>query len=278
MEYYSTMARPRLPLPSGDQVSVIAPLARGFKVLSAFQLGDPPLRNQDIARRTGIPPSSVSRFTGSLVALGYLSYDPDNQTYSLAPSVLSFGQAFLGGIPLRYRLRPGMHDLADKFGAAVALGARNSLDMIYVECCKGQSPVPFRFDVGSSIPLLRSAMGWGYLAGLDQPAFERIMDEIMRADEDARPTLVRKIDQAREDVRTRGFCISMGTYESGVHTVGVPVFTRPGDMLYGLTCGAPAYHLSEEQLVNEIGPRLVWLARSVLQHEPPGADFSRSPA
>jgi DNA-binding IclR family transcriptional regulator len=94
----------------------------------------------------------------------------------------------------------------------------------------------------------------------------------------ARPTLVRKIDQAREDVRTRGFCISMGTYESGVHTVGVPVFTRPGDMLYGLTCGAPAYHLSEEQLVNEIGPRLVWLARSVLQHEPPGADFSRSPA
>src|SRR4051794_33163384 len=122
MKYYRCMARPRHPSPGGHQSPLIAPLARGLEVLSAFRSGDPPLRNQDIARRTGIPPSSVSRLTGSLVALGYLAYDPGNQTYGLTPSVLGFGQAFLGGIPLRYRLRPGMHDLADKFGASVAMG------------------------------------------------------------------------------------------------------------------------------------------------------------
>lgn len=272
------MARPRHRSPNAGQAPVIAPLARGFEVLNAFRPGDPPLRNQDIARRTGIPPSSVSRLTGSLVALGYLSYDADGQTYRLSPSVLSFGLAFLSGIPLRYRLRPGMHELAEKFGAAVALGMRNGREMIYVECCKGQSPVPFRFDVGSSIPLTRSAMGWGYLAGLDQPAFERLMDRSKQIDTDLSPALVKKIEQARADVRRRGFCISMGAYESGVHTAGVPVFTRPGDMLYSLTCGAPAYHLSEEQLVQEIGPRLVWLSRSILEHMPAATDVSRSRA
>jgi len=263
------MARPRHLSSSTGQDPVIAPLARGFEVLSAFRPGDPPLRNQDIVRRTSIPPSSVSRLTGSLVALGYLSYDADSQSYRLTPSVLSFGLAFLSGIPLRYRLRPGMHELAEKFGASVALGMRNGHEMIYVECCKGQSPVPFRFDVGSSIPLTRSAMGWGYLAGLGQPAFEQLMDG---ADPDLSPALVKKIEQARADVRRRGFCISMGAFESGVHTAGVPVFTRPGDTLYSLTCGAPAYHLSEEQLMQEIGPRLVWLARSILEHMPATTD------
>ncbi|RDJ19938.1 IclR family transcriptional regulator [Bosea caraganae] len=268
MEYYLHMARPRHPSITGDQSPVIAPLARGFDVLRAFQSGDPPLRNQDIARRTGIPPSSVSRITGSLVALGYLVHDANMQAYSLTPAVLSFGQAFLGGIPLRYQLRPGMRDLADRYAASVALGARSGREMIYVECSKGQSPVPFRFDVGSAMPIMRSAMGWGYLAGLDEATFIRTMDQIRIADQELWPKLVRKIEQAREDVRTRGFCVSIGAFESGVHTVGVPAFTRPGEGVYGLICGAPAYSLSEEQLVTEIGPRLVWLARSVRQQEP----------
>jgi DNA-binding IclR family transcriptional regulator len=246
---------------------VIAPLARGLDILRAFQAGDPPLRNREIARRTGIPPSAVSRLTGSLVTLGYLNYDTASQTYCLTPAVLGFGQAFLGGIPLRFQLRAGMRDLADKYAASVALGARHGHEMIYVECSKGPAPVPFRFDVGSSLPISRSAMGWGYLAGLEGAAFVRMMDEIRRANPEDWPKVSAHIERARKEVRERGFCVSIGAYESGVHTVGIPVFTRPGGELYGLICGAPAYSLSEEQLVNEIGPRLVWLARSVRQRE-----------
>jgi len=271
MEYRNRMARPRLNPTIDSDSAVIAPLARGLEVLRAFQAGDPPLRNQEIARRTGIPPSSVSRLTGSLVALGYLGYDASSQAYSLTPAVLGFGQAFLGGISLRSQLRPGMRDLADKYAASVALGARHGREMVYVECSKGPAPVPFRFDVGSSLPIMRSAMGWGYLAGLDEPGFARTMDELRRAEQELSPRLVGHIERAREDVRVRGFCVSIGAFESGVHTVGVPVFTRPGDQVYGLICGAPAYSLSEEQLVNEIGPRLVWLARSVRQQEPSDA-------
>lgn len=259
------MPRPRRTTSPSEVNSVIGPLARGLQVLSAFRAGDPPLRNQDLASRTSIPPSSISRLTESLVTLGYLSYDASGQTYSLTPAVLTLGQAFVGGIQVRYRLRPGMNEIAGQFGASVSLGARNRREMIYVECCKGRAPVPFRFDVGSSLPLVRSAMGWSYLAGLDEATFYSTMDEIRLADPDTWRPLSRSIEKAREEVCSRGFCISMGVYETGVHTAGVPVFTRRGEPIFGLTCGAPAFHLSEEILVNEIGPRLVWLARSVLQ-------------
>ena len=268
MEYNRGMARPRLSQNIDAESVIIAPLARGLDVLKAFQAGDPPLRNRDIARRTGIPPSSVSRLTGSLVALGYLNYDAASQAYSLTPAVLCFGQAFLGGIPVRAQLRPGMRELADKYCASVALGVRQGREMVYIECSKGPSPVPFRFDIGSTLPVMRSAMGWGYLAGLDDGAFARAMDEICISDTNMWTTFVRNIERAREEVQTRGFCVSIGAFEPGVHTVGVPVFTRPGGAVYGMICGAPAYSLSKEQLVGEIGPRLVWLARSVRQQEP----------
>ena len=93
------MSRPRRALPGQENAPVIGSLARGLEVLGVFRPGDPPLRNQEIARRTGLPPSSVSRFTNSLVALGYLAYDMAAQTYCLTPSVLRFGQAYLSGLP-----------------------------------------------------------------------------------------------------------------------------------------------------------------------------------
>ncbi|MCW3474948.1 IclR family transcriptional regulator [Rhodovastum sp. RN2-1] len=265
------MARPRSNSPKNASFPVIAPLARGLDILRAYRSGDAALQNHEISRRTGIPPSSVSRLTGSLVALGYLSYDPAAQGYRLTPVVLTLSYAFLGGIPLRYRIRPSMQALADEARASVSLGARHQHNMIYLECCKGPSPVPFRFDVGSWLPLCRSAMGWAYLAGLDEADFAGAMDEIKLADEAAWQIARQKIERAREEVATHGFCVSIGEFESGVHTVGVPVRSRPGEPLYALNCGAPAYQLKAEQLVGEIGPRLVWLARSVVQDATPSS-------
>jgi DNA-binding IclR family transcriptional regulator len=263
------MARPRSNSPRNAAFPVIAPLARGLEILGAFQAGDAALHNQELSRRTGIPPSSVSRFTGSLVALGYLAYDAATQSYSLTPAVLTLSYAFLGGIPLRTRIRPSMQALADEVKASVSLGARHHRNMIYLECCKGPSPVPGRFDVGSWLPLGRSAMGWAYLAGLSEADFDRVMDDIKLADEDAWTAMRRNIETARHDVLTQGFCVSLGAFERGVHTVGVPVRTRSGEPLYALNCGAPAFQLDADQLIGEIGPRLVWLARSVLQDETP---------
>src|SRR5258708_9602332 len=107
------------------------------------------------------------------------------------------------------------------------------------------------------------------MAGLDEVAYDQAMDDIRMADDDTWKVARRKIERAGQEVATRGFCVSSGEFESGVHTVGVPVQSRPGDPLYALNCGAPAYQLDTEQLIDQIGPRLVWLARSVQQDAPP---------
>ena len=47
-------------------------LSRGLSVLRAFRPSDDGLGNAEIAARTGLPKSTVSRLTYTLQALGYL--------------------------------------------------------------------------------------------------------------------------------------------------------------------------------------------------------------
>src|ERR1700677_3401420 len=64
-------------------------LARGLELLSCFRHGDRMLGNQDLARRCGLPKSTVSRLTHTLTKLGYLVYIEESAKYSLGTETLS---------------------------------------------------------------------------------------------------------------------------------------------------------------------------------------------
>ena len=53
----------------------VTALSRGLEVLGCFRSGDKLLGNVDIARRCGLPKSTVSRLTYTLTRIGYLHYD-----------------------------------------------------------------------------------------------------------------------------------------------------------------------------------------------------------
>ena len=84
---------------SKDRLFVTA-LARGLAVLAAFRGGEPQLSNQDLASRTGLPKSTVSRLTYTLTQLGYLDQDPASGRYQLGLAVLELSAATLASFAL----------------------------------------------------------------------------------------------------------------------------------------------------------------------------------
>ncbi len=72
------MQPPPSPLPNCAAAAggrpVVAPFARALSVLSAFAPGERWLGNGDLVERTGLPASTVTRMTRTLVTLGYLRY------------------------------------------------------------------------------------------------------------------------------------------------------------------------------------------------------------
>lgn len=241
----------------------VTALARGLEVLRAFQPGDGALGNQEIAARTGLPKPTVSRLTHTLTRLGYLTHAPELEKYRLGAGVLALGYALLAGMDIRERARPLMQQLADATNAAVSLGMRDRLGMVYLETCRGPSAITLRLDVGSRIPLATTAMGRAFLAA--QPAAERarLLKEIERQDPKNAARMRRGLEQAVRQLGARGFVESIGDWQADVHAVGVPLVEPDGAVAFALTCGGAGFQLPQEKLEREIGPRLVALARTL---------------
>lgn len=250
------------PLASNDRRFVNA-LARGLDILRCYRPGEISLSNTEIARRTSIPKPTVSRLTYTLTQLGYLSYVSSLGQYRLAGGVLALGYAMLSNIEVRHIAQQAMQELAQDVGASVALAVRDRLEMIYVENCRTTARISLYLGVGSRIPLATTAIGKALLSITPESDYNYLMNHIRLSDEKNWPRIKRDIEQAQKDIQDRGFCITLGTWDSSIHSVGVPLLDIAGGQSMAFNCGGPSYLLPEDILINDIGPKLVNLVRQV---------------
>lgn len=247
--------------PTADDRHFVTALARGLQVLACFRSGDALLGNQELAERCGLPKSTVSRLTGTLVRLGYLIQVPDSGRYRLGIATLALGSAMLSRLDLRQLARPLMQELATFSGASVSLGARDRLAMIYVEHCRGPSTLTLSLDVGARIPLARSAMGRAWLAVVDDDSRRSVMAELRQAESQGWAATKAGIEQARHDHAEQGVTCSFGDWQADVN--GIARAFQPGGGLppMVISCGGPASSLSKDRLLRDVRPRLIALTQ-----------------
>src|SRR5690606_39523953 len=105
----------------------------------------------------------------------------------------------------------------------VGVGARDRLQMIYLETCQGQGALTLRLDVGSRIPLATTAMGRALLAVVPDVERAYLMERMQRHYKDKWPEVKAGIEAAVEEYRTRGYVSSRGDWSPDVNAVGVPL-------------------------------------------------------
>jgi DNA-binding IclR family transcriptional regulator len=257
------------PAPTEDRQFITA-LHRGLEVLRAFRPDDRAgLSNGDLAVRTGLPNSTISRLTYTLLKSGYLLYDKDTGRYRMGVPVLSLGYACLSGLPIRDAAQAYMQDLADECGEGVqvALGGRVDHTMIYLAMARSESVISLQLGVGSRISLARSAMGRAYLAACDQQERAEALAMIEeKAGPGAWPALRDGIERAAAEIDEHGFYTNLGEWQPNVHSVSVPLRNQRGDApVMALNLGGAATYLPEENLRHEIGPKLAALAQTLSQ-------------
>jgi len=242
----------------------VTALARGLEVLACYRHGDRVLGNQDLSQRCGLAKSTVSRLTHTLTKLGYLIYVEDSAKYSLGPATLSLGSAMLSRLDIRKLAHPLMQHLAEFGQCMVSLGSRDRLSMIYIDAVRGSAAVTLSLDTGARIQIATSAMGRAYLTAIPENERNDIMERVCElADVSRRPDLQRGVAEALRDIRELGVCCSFGEWQKDVNAIAVPV--RPGGGLppMAINCGAPAYMVSKEFLLEKVRPRLIALANEL---------------
>jgi DNA-binding IclR family transcriptional regulator len=209
-------------------------LERGIEVLRAFRPGSELLGNGELAERTGLPRSTVSRLTQTLVGGGMLQLDPARRAYRLAPAVLSLAHAMRSGSVVLATAAPLMRALAERERINVGLAAPDRDEMVYLESIRYNRRVALRNVVsGQRVPMELTSLGRAYLATAEQAHRKALMAAFRKRRGAQWPALSREIEQALRQVAEQGFCAA--SWQPEVVAVAAPIVTHDAAYVMNLS-------------------------------------------
>ena len=184
-------------------------LIRGIEILRCFKPGMGLLGNSEIAERTGLPPSTISRLTQTLVLSGFLEHDPARQAYRLAPTVLCLGHAFKTGSTEIKRAEPLMRKASEKLKLNVGLAVADRLEMVYLESIRYTKNIALRtVAAGQRVPIERTSLGRAWIAKLDLESRRQILLELKNQQIKNWAQIEKEIDEAIESMSNKGYCVA----------------------------------------------------------------------
>ncbi len=244
---------------------MVTPFARALDLLGVFTAKERWLGNRDLAARTGLPGSTVTRIAQSLVLLGYLHYGPTERKYRLAAPVLALGYAAIMNSEVQRAALLHMQAFASQHKVLVNLSARERLDLIVLTSCNGlQTPLPPNLDVGTRVGIGSSPMGWALLAALPEMERYYLMESVERRMPHEWRKLRRRSGEAIAQVYEKGFCASLGDWDRALGIIAVPLSIE-GHAPLVLTCVDASARMARPRVERELGPRLIAMATAIQQ-------------
>ncbi|MDO9404967.1 MAG: helix-turn-helix domain-containing protein [Polaromonas sp.] len=183
-------------------------LLRGLEILRAFNdLKEPTVTN--IARATGLPKSTTSRFLSVLIDEGYLRVDA-NMKFTLAPKVLELGFSALRSLGITEVVASPLQDIADMCMGASNVGELDGTDVIMIARRTARTQrerfYSLNINIGTRLPALYTATGRVLLS-----CSPKALDEAIKVREKSRTSSTSIVDdetlRQRVEAGARSGCI-----------------------------------------------------------------------
>jgi len=215
----------------------VAAVSRALAVMDELAAGGE-LGTNELARRTGVNASTVSRLLATLASAGYVD-QAANGRYRLGIRLVQLGNAVVDRLDLREIARPELERLVDAVGETVTLSVEGDHEAITVDFARSPSSVQGVAQVGRPSVAHATATGkvmlaWGR-ATLPPGPLKRYTPRTI-----ADPRLLaREI----ELVRARGWARAVGEREADLAAIAAPVRGSRGELAAILGIQGPAARL-----------------------------------
>ena len=229
-----------------------------MKVLDAFLDLPGEVGTNELARRTGINASTVSRLLSTLVGGGYVEHVPESGRYRLGPHLIRLANHMMSSIDLRAIARPYLTELERSTGETATLSVTGQQAAVTVDFVASRKAVASVAQVGRPSVAHATATGKVMLAfgGAAQPqdGLERFTDRTLTDPK----ALHREIDQ----VRAQGWAQAVKEREVDLNAIAAPVFGANGTLAAILGVQGPSGRFGRKKRDAAL-PLLLQSARAV---------------
>jgi IclR family acetate operon transcriptional repressor len=225
-------------------VRTIAAVERALAVLDALGEGGAELGTNEIARRTGINASTVSRLLATLAAAGMVEHVEATGRYRLGLRLVQLGHVVLARLDLREIARPHLHALVEETGETATLSTAGERDAVTVDFVLSPASVQSVARVGRPSIAHATATGKVLLAFGGAP----LPDEPLTAYTERTITDPRALAAELETVRRTGHASAAGEREPDLNAVAAPVFGARGELEAILGIQGPSSRFGRETM------------------------------
>jgi DNA-binding IclR family transcriptional regulator len=201
---------------------------RAIAVLHTLAGAPGDLGNNEIARRTGINPSTVSRLLATLATDELVTRVADTGRFRLGPRLVELGNAALARIDLRQLCRPHLEALTETTGETATLSVPYQQGTITVDFVQSPSSVRSVAQVGRPSVAHATATGKVFLAYTGTPPPTPMAPYTSRTVTDPAELAAQLLQIGR-----RGWAQVVGEREEDLNALAAPVLTA-ADVLVGV--------------------------------------------
>jgi IclR family transcriptional regulator, pca regulon regulatory protein len=230
-------------------------LARGLRVIEAFEGHTGGISPSEIAKHTGFSRAAVRRLLVTLEALGYAR--TDGRTYALSTAVLKLGFSYLSSSSLPALAQPMLERISEDIHESVSVSVLEGDEIVYIARASTKRVMSIGLSVGSRLPAYCTSMGRVLLATLPDA---KLVSYLNRVDLKAvTPKTITNKDLLRDVIRnvaSTGFALTDEELELGLRSVAVPVRGRHGNIMAAMNIGVSAARVSQSELIEKFLPTL----------------------
>ena len=237
----------------------IAGMAKGLAILECFGPERHRLNISTAAEKTGITRAAARRHLLTLEYLGYLDFD--GHYYYLAPKILKFSGAYLGGSPLPKICQPLLNLLTNQTSLIYSVMVLDGHEAITIARSAAHQQTdrvnPYGLHLGNRLPAHATSAGKILLAHLTED--EKIqwlekypLKRLTKYTHTNAEIFLSLLNQIKAD----DWCYSAEEHELGVHALAVPIYNAHAHVIAALNIVSPTMRTSEEYLLTHILPLL----------------------
>ncbi len=222
-------------------------LLRGLQVLDIMGRHQNGVTVKEVSEEIGLPRSIIYRLIYTLEMAKYVRKDDTTLRHSLGIKLWEMGCAAVRRLGIREIARPHLEELAAKSQEMVHVAVLDGYDVVYLDKIHCPQPVRAYTPMGGRAPSFFVATGKAILAYLPSSQMTSVLSSMKKFKKNA-PTDAGLLVRQLNEVRRRGYAVSLGEWREELGGVASPIHNEEGRVVASIGITVPIMRLPDEKI------------------------------